>query len=695
MAFSWKDLSTTSSVPLNTWWGTYLPALVLSAVLGGNAIHAILTKAGHPAVPLDDAFIHLQFAKNLAQGRFFAYVAGEGFVPGATSLLWPAVLAPFFWLGFKELSILWIAWVFGFLAHAALGVEVYRLTERLAGHAGAIAASAMTMLFGGFVWFAASGMETVPLAWIMVRTARLSAQWCEGIRVPSRRWELIGLAIVAPLVRPEGALASLIALGALQGFSLDFKPPNWTTRLLHLLPLVGPLLGPTINLIATGHASSTTMAVKWLPLNPYHQSFESQWVGFAQNARLFFTTILDGEQWSAVFLPSGSLPFAIAGLVAIPIAGWRTQKYWRALIVVILAVAILGTCTYQTFLWNRLRYLWPFFPGWFIGVACLSALIGELAGWLRPHWGSVGPVLGGLAAGALAGNLRWTIDDLAKSASAIDKQQVTLGRWANENLPKTARIGVNDTGAIAYLSGRPTFDIVGLTTLGEGQYWVAGPGSRFEHYERLFDEAPERLPSHFIVYPGWMRCEPILGKKLHQASVYDQSILGGNTMVAYETDTSLLGSGALPALHSIPQKMLDELDVADLISEREHAYDPMLGGASEDANKVIHQAAAHDGWLRPWADGARDQRQLEAFSVRLPQGKPVLAIARWAGPSEGSAEISVEAGPQVLATVQLHEGELREISFHIPPTISREQTPIRVRATHGTYGSLHYWFFEP
>jgi len=124
------------------------------------------------------------------------------------------------------------------------------------------------------------------------------------------------------------------------------------------------------------------------------------------------------------------------------------------------------------------------------------------------------------------GRLGWSLDDLAGSASAIDRQQVALGRWAAGALGPASRIGVNDTGAIAYVGGHATFDVVGLTTPGEAAYWVAGSGSRLEHYERLQRSAPQHLPTHFIVYPNWMACDAVLGSELEEATVADQTILG-------------------------------------------------------------------------------------------------------------------------------------------------------------------------
>jgi hypothetical protein len=688
----------------------YLPAAVVAGAVAYGSISAILAHVGHPAVPLDDAFIHFQYARNLASGQFFHYAPGQGYVSGATSLLWPVLLAPFYLLGFRGLSIIWIAWILGFAALAGLLVEVVRLSERLTGRAVAIAAAAMCALFGAFTWFAASGMETIPLAWILVRTARVAAEWIEAprtTRLPTARNDLLICGLLAPLIRPEGALASVFAAGALLALPL---PPTRRGRILSALPLAGPLITPLIHLIMSGSTSSNTTAVKWLPANPYYTSLASLWETVGQNLRIFFSILLDGQQWSAVFLPEGSLPIALMALGAIPVAAWRSGRPWRGLLVLLLALAMLIPCTYHTFLWNRLRYLWPFAPAWFIGVACLAKLLGDSLALVRIRWAFTAPVLGGIAAGALIGNLKWTRSDLVKSAAAIDLQQVELGRWAKDNLPADAIIGVNDTGAIAYLSERVTFDVIGLTTQGEARYWVAGAGSRFEHYERLHASTPQRFPTHFIVYPHWMACEPVLGKRLHEASVHDQTILGGVTMVVYEARLDLLGSGARPVQLPMSGDLIDELDVADLESEEEHAYEIEHGGRGE-ANEVHTDFLLDVGWgdaqgddegeandddsvsgSRVWADGGRFARTADRFVARLRPGVQARAIARWVGSDDGEVEIVVESGSRVLATVRLGAYRMQEDEFVVPADVASERTPIQVRALNGTFGSLHYWF---
>jgi hypothetical protein len=142
----------------------YLPALAASLVIGFYCMRGILQAAEHPAAPLDDAFIHFQYAKRIAEGGFFSYVRGEGYSTGATSLLWPLLLAPFYLIGFRDLSIVYVAWFFGTLAHAGVAVETARITRRLTGPGAALAAGAMCTFFGAFAWFAWSGMETVALA---------------------------------------------------------------------------------------------------------------------------------------------------------------------------------------------------------------------------------------------------------------------------------------------------------------------------------------------------------------------------------------------------------------------------------------------------------------------------------------------------------------------------------------------------
>ena len=659
----------------------FLPLVVVTSLLAHSSIQAVLGKLGHPGAALDDAYIHFQYARALAEGHALRFQTGEPISTGATSFLWPAVLALPYAVGLRGESILWATWVLSFVALGALAYETFAITKPLAGRAAGFGAGAMTLLFGGFAWSAASGMEVVPFAWVLLHAMRRASEWTEepARRTPRELGMLIGLAVIAPLVRPEGAIASLVLALAV---ALTPRVPGMRGRVEALPLLVAAAVPNVLLLLLTGHATSSTAQVKLLVGNPYFVMPDAA----LANARILVTQILDGQVWSAEFLPKGGAPFACAGLVALVWRGHVASRPFRAAAVLVLALAIFVPCLYVTFLWNRLRYLWPFAPGWFVGLACLARAVGSLIARLDARAGATATTLvaGGFA-GTLAVRLEWVIEDAAQSASGIDRQQVALGRWADATLPRDARIGVNDTGAIAYFGNRKTFDVVGLTTPSEGRYWVAGAGSRLEHYERLRASSPASLPTHFIVYPEWMACDVVLGKVLHEAVVTDATILGGQTMRAYEASYEHLGSGELP--WSEHAAISDTLDVADLESEAEHHYE-LLG--ARDGEQTAEQGNAPDG--RIVVDGGRTQRSRERFVVKLTRGERTIAHGRMQASGEGTA-LEMRVGGRLVGKAKVETGPWTEIAVVIPgDAITSDAMTIEVSASGGTYSSFHWWF---
>jgi hypothetical protein len=660
-----------------------LPIVIPTAVLAWFCIAGVYRKLGHAGAALDDAYIHYQYARAFAELHPFRYQAGEPFTTGATSLLWPAVLAPFYAMGFRDTAIVWPAWALSFVALGLLAHEARELTRPLAGRAAGIGAAAMVLAFSAFSWCAASGMEVVPFAWVLARAARKGSEWVEAGRNPPadarpRRVELLILAGIAPLLRPEGALASWTIAAALLAAPMS-RPRQ--TRLTSLAAFAAPLLPFALAYALTGQFRSATAVAKLLLGNPYYAGAALR-AAIGQNIRVLVGTLLNGEVWSAEFIPKGGNLVACAGALAILLRGWESGRGWRAATVLVLALGIAIPCTYVSFLWNRLRYLWPFATGWLVGLACLARVLGDALSHIGSRWRVATPIACGAFVGILGMRQSWAMDDLADSTSGIDRQHVALGRWAKDQLPKNARIGVNDTGAIAYFSDHTTFDIVGLTTRDEARYWVAGPASRFEHYERLHAHTPDLLPTHFIVYPEWMACDAVLGPTLYGVTVLDATILGGTTMRVYEADYSLLGSGE--GSWTLAGSPVDTLDVADLESEASHGYD--LEDA-RDGEEIVRTGVDPEG--REVADGGRNGRRVERFRVSL-QGKAARAIVRL----EASVATTVRAGPHGGSMTQLAvgDGPWGEYEFNIPATGTSEPLDIELDAT-APVTVYHYWFF--
>src|ERR1700749_740215 len=62
------------------------------------------------SAPLDDVFIHFDFARETARGHPFQWSEGAGYSSGGTSLLYPFVLAAGYALGFQKLELMtWAA----------------------------------------------------------------------------------------------------------------------------------------------------------------------------------------------------------------------------------------------------------------------------------------------------------------------------------------------------------------------------------------------------------------------------------------------------------------------------------------------------------------------------------------------------------------------------------------------------------
>lgn len=656
--------------------------LALTALVGALAIHRVLTRAGEPAVPLDDAFIHLQYARRLAEGAWFEYTPGAGYSSGATSVLWPLLLAPLSAVGVEGVQMIWGTWLLGGLAHAAVVLETARLAGGLAGRRVGWMAGAMAVAFGAFAWFAYSGMETMALAWVLARGARVASELREPGRPrpfsagpPPSPWQLVALGLIAPLVRPEGALVSLMAV--LTGLaSLRDGGDRNAGVARALLPILGPTIVPAMHLAFTGHAVSSTAMVKWLGASPYLDAagvLRETWA----NVRVLFEDVLDGGDFSSAFLPEH---FVVVVAVGVPAALWFAQargRRWRFLMLALLLLGTLGPCTYETMLWNRVRYVYPFAPGWLVCAACACALVGELAGrfWKARATVAIGPALAGALVALFAVRLDAATTDLSLSARAIARQHVALGRWAHDALPEDARVGVNDTGAIAYLSDRRTFDVVGLTTEGEAPFWAAGPGARFEHYEHLGAGA---LPTHLIVYPHWMAMPVVLGRPLVQATVLHQTILGGPTMTAFEADWSALGSGDRP--RDPPDgELVDALDVADLGDERAHAY--ALGDARQRLCVVRTVGDV--------ADGGRSLRAEERFE--LAGGGPATLVVRLR--LDAPVEVRVgDAGVGVLEPAPGSQEAWIERSVSVPASDGRRRVTLRADGPR-RFDVFHYWLF--
>ncbi len=638
--------------------------------MGLYVSHAITAQVGEPAVPLDDSYIHFNYARSFARFQPLIYSPGAAPTTGATSLGWVLTLALGWLVGLHELKLIYLAWALGWLCCGLLAWETARVTRGVLRPTIGLCAGLLVFTFSPHTWFSASGMEVLPLAWLLMRTARLCAEaWEQRSAVGYVRAMLV-TSFCAAITRPEGVLAAGMCCVTL------FFVGGGFSRRYTALALIGPAIPPALNWLTTGQALSATAQAKLLSTSPY-ATRASTWDAQLGNLKLFFRTLLNGEVWADGMIPTGVWWLPCVGLIALTLVGGR-RRARTALILCVAAGALIPTA-YWTFLVNRLRYIWPFAAAWLIGLAALAELCAQLLERVLRHTraSSVPGWLGiGLTVSSgyfLAAEWPTTLKDLITSCAAIHDQQVSLARWARQELPEDAAIGVNDAGAIAYLSGHPTVDLVGLTTRGEASYWRAGPGPRFEHYEKT-----RVLPPYLILYPSWLDIDAITGEELTRRSVWGASILGAPEMVALETRYDLLGSGEAPPS---PGKLIDALDVCDLESEAEHDY--QLFYAHEGTNKVrVHGVQA---------DGARTYRSLEEFNLKLTPG----GVLWMRGGADWPLTLKVKVDGKQVGELELEGLEWEESWLRLPPDLDAGVHRIRLeRVSEVWFASMHFWALE-
>lgn len=396
---------------------------------------------------VDDTFITLRYAKNLALGHGLVWNPGEAPVEGYTSWLWTVLLAPFHaWMTDAERAAkgLGLVVTLGALVGAAkLGAQLTaahgRLPRLLAGWLAPLALA----LQPGTAVHAVSGMDTALftalLTWFFVALV--------GCRAPSatrlRAAALVGL--LTCLTRPEGTVAVVIG-GTALAFTL---PAVWRRRWLGTAAVLFVLPG----------------AVFWVwrlleyelpfPL-PFYVKAVGQgtfWAGLGE-ARAFLNDI----GWRVPLL--GAL--ALVGLVG-------ARRHAAPALVGALALFLFFLKPAPLMAYEH-RYLFPLLPLWCAAAAAGSANLlegatrrglsapaarGALTAGLAlaltlPTWSNTRAILPGILAEKLS------------YAAGLEQAHIRLGQSLARLRADRPQIALLDVGAVAYYSDWRVLDTFGL-----------------------------------------------------------------------------------------------------------------------------------------------------------------------------------------------------------------------------------------
>jgi hypothetical protein len=670
----------------------WLGCVVISAL--GLIIYtasALSPGAGAPILPLDDTYIHFQYARQLAAGQYAVYNPGLPPTSGATSFLYPFVLAPGIGLGFSDLWLgLW-ALIVGAIAHALAAFWLYRILDALGSPSGFSGALALIYAACGLPqWHAFSGMETALITAAVLGTL--------DALIRRRRGRALIAAALCALLRPEAAVIA-------GGTTLLLLSRDWLDGqrrpqrlLLDLLPIFAIGVQPLINglvtgtFVASGSSAKSVFGMVPLDLGAAIARVVAQFVRMAVE----------------LFATSNSIGMAVfsALLIAAPI-GWITLAARRSTRGVGLTVALwwlgglLLIATLDTAFWHFKRYQIPFFA---LTVVLAGVGVSRLALHLpRLRTAARALYLIALAGAALVSAVEF-VRDHALNVGYVYAQPYQMARFLADQTDPAVVVAVHDVGMMRYIGGRTTFDLVGLTTPGAAASWRSGPGAIGELIERVRPDLIAAYGSGHGTGLGYLAATDLYAEPLAEYRV--DWIDGRGVALAAPLQGIYrprwdAADVVAPVLAELTPWLDDltpvtRLDVADLTSEQEHGYTwDAAPGFRGFATEYFQFPRLGDPAQRAIMDGGRRITGHEAFTVTVTPGQDVLWIIRAHAAAAGTIAVDVNGAPFTARVIPQAPGYFIEIPILIPAAQVTGELALRVAAGPGLiYQPYQHWIYQ-
>jgi arabinofuranosyltransferase len=379
----------------------------------------------------DDAYISYRYMDNWLAGYGLVFNPGE-YVEGYTNLLWILLIAPWRAIG---LSPEIVSLVLGLLSAGLLFSGVYVLASRLAGHSGAgISAVILAASFPPLAHYVGTGLETILFAALIVAVfARLAVTGKPDIWVAV----ILGDAV---LTRPEAMMVGLVVYGiyGLQNKSARADKQIWGSALLFL---VFPILLTCWRLWYYGEL---------LP-NTFFAKATGTGLELVGNGLTYVSRFAVG-QFGWLLLVPGILVFAPPILRKLP------NKILPSAMGTVLMVHLIYVIKVGGDYLPMARFILHVFP--------LLAVLAALGLWFVCR--ARVAVAVALASGiAMAQNVYFYLGTGADYRSLaeirlLNAEWKSLAAWLKSNYPPDTVIAVNAAGAVPYLTGFKTIDMLGL-----------------------------------------------------------------------------------------------------------------------------------------------------------------------------------------------------------------------------------------
>jgi len=485
-------------------------------------------------VPLDDTWIHFQFADNFAKGYFYQYNPGEP-TAGTTSPLYVIVLGSIsFIIKNFIVSSIFISALFHFLSC----IFIYKLSllifeseysplkdlkSAFSPKFISLMIAMLSVLAGRFTWSALSGMETTMFTFFCI-----AGIYFHVMNIQLRKFNLLPVVFLAlaTVSRPEGYLLCLLYFG--DTLANLIKDGSFKRYFFKLLSAVGIFLILTLPYLIFSYSISGHF---------FPNTYRGQGGGFSilpntEYLRIAFTYFFRDNLITG-FMLMISIPFYIINF----------KKYFskfRSVYLIILCLLILPFA-FSIFIPNwrhHVRYLIPLIP--FVNIITVYVLVSLMDGnHLLRLKSFIFKDQKRFACILIFSFVYFTVFAVAlgKNTDNINSQQVKLAEWVHENVRRDETIALNDIGAITFINKNRIIDMAGLVTPEILRYRTYQLDVNLDSTNSLLKK---NNVAYIIIYDNWYK--EFLNKYkdnltfVTSAVLEENTICGGIEMKVYKTN---------------------------------------------------------------------------------------------------------------------------------------------------------------
>jgi hypothetical protein len=450
--------------------------------------------------PLDDAWIHQVYARNLVSYGEWAFNPGQP-SGGSTAPLWSILLAGGYVLSLDP--VVWVGFIGWFLL-AVLGLIAQSTADNWNLFTpGRIPWVGIFFIFEWhMVWASVSGMETLLFSllalmifWTLAR--HREKFWLAGLLTGLSTW-----------VRPDG----LTLLGPIL-FVLLFNIGNSKGKFINLSRVIG------------------AFALFFLPYLIFNLHFSGDiWPSTFSAKQAEYRAGLDFplfERIGNLFLPflAGGGVILFPGFLASVWQTWKNRNWPVIALILWVTGFILLFSLRLPVNYQHGRYMMPAMAGYFlVGLIGMDALL-QMFGRSRPGWILKRAWIFSLVSVTLV--FLWSgMRAYRTDVAIIETEMVTTAKWIEFNTLKSDRIAAHDIGALGYFSGREIIDLAGL--INPDVIPIIRDENKLGEYLNSSDI------DYLVTFPGWYP-ELINGKLVVFSSGGTVSPLaGGENMVVLQ-----------------------------------------------------------------------------------------------------------------------------------------------------------------